>query len=64
VCTGVYQGGPHSNDPHDPAEFVYSDVQQCVNSLLRLGKVDRQLMLCNIEGQLVVIIVAVGLVLL
>jgi ribonucleotide monophosphatase NagD (HAD superfamily) len=41
VCTGVYQGGPHSNDTHDPAEFVYSDVQQCIDSILRLEKADR-----------------------
>lgn len=36
VCTGVYRGGPNSNDPIDPADHVVSDVGAAVDLLLRL----------------------------
>jgi hypothetical protein len=39
VCTGVYQAGPQSKDPHDPVDLVDSDLLQCgVSSILRLGR--------------------------
>ena len=34
-CTGVYRGGPKSNDPQHPAEHVYADVVQCIHKILR-----------------------------
>lgn len=30
VCSGVYQGGPHSNDQQDPADFVVQGILEAV----------------------------------
>lgn len=35
VCTGVYSGGPHGNDPQDPAWRVEPDLRSAVERLVR-----------------------------